>query len=134
MPTTDVSLINPKISIVDNNATVTVKDNTAGTQVLITQAKAPDIVVKSPTVVSGDNTTVFGFVLPQEGQGTIISSNATGSNSPFIINMSNGDGDETVFQINSEGAIVLGENGSVTPAPTEGGIYYSNGVFYLGTT
>ena len=133
MPTTDVSLINPTISIVDNKASVTVKDNTAGTQVVINQQKAPDIVIKSPTVVEGDSTTIFGFVVPQAGEGTIISSNATGSNSPFIINMSNGDGDETVFQINSDGAVVLGENGSVTPTPTEGGIYYSNGVFYLGT-
>ena len=54
MSTTDVSLINPKISIVDNNATVTVTDKSNGNQVFISPSQAPTVVVKSPTVVQGD--------------------------------------------------------------------------------
>tara|TARA_R110001592_G_C13028417_1_gene738168 strand:+ start:701 stop:1105 length:405 start_codon:yes stop_codon:yes gene_type:complete len=133
MSTTDVSLINPKISIVDNNAKVTVTDKSNGNQVFISPSQAPTVIVKSPTVVQGDSITNFGFVIPQAGQGTIISSNATGSNSPFIIAMPNAEGDVNVFQINNDGVVVLGDNGATAPTPTEGGFYYRDGVFYFGT-
>lgn len=133
---TDVSLINPTITVVDSNSTVTVKDNTGETTVLISNVKAPDIVISSPTVFEGDKLTSFGFNTPLSGVGLILTSNATGSNSPFIIKMNSLDGvDPNVFQINNEGVVVLGStvSGSTAPAPTEGGFYYHNGVFYLGT-
>jgi hypothetical protein len=79
----------------------------------------------------------FGFVYPQSGEGTVISStNVTGSNSPFIIKMNSLDGvDPNVFQINYQGVVVIGStvSGSTAPTATEGGFYYHNGVFYLGT-
>ena len=133
---TDVSLINPTITIVDSNSTVSVKDNTGGTTVLISNVEAPDIVISSPTVFQGEKLTSFGFVYPQSGQGTIISSSATGSNSPFIITMPTLNGvAPNVFQINNQGVVVLGStvSGSTAPAPTPGGFYYHNGVFYFGT-
>jgi hypothetical protein len=137
MPT-DVSLINPTIKVVDSNSTVTVKDNTGETTVLISNVDAPDIVISSPTVFEGASTLVnFGFIYPQSGEGTVISStNVTGSNSPFIITMPTLSGvDDNVFQINNQGVVVLGStvSGSTEPIPTEGGFYYHNGVFYLGT-
>ena len=134
---TDVSLINPTIKVVDSNSTVTVKDNTGETTVLISNVDAPDIVISSPTVFEGASTLVgFGFATPQSGQGTVISSNATGSNSPFIITMPTLNGvAPNVFQINNQGVVVLGStvSGSTAPAPTPGGFYYHNGVFYFGT-
>ena len=137
MPT-DVSLINPTIKVVDSNSTVTVKDNAGETTVLISNVEAPDIVISSPTVFEGASTLEnFGFIYPQSGEGTVISStNVTGSNSPFIITMPTLSGvDPNVFQINNQGVVVLGStvSGSTVPAPTEGGFYYHNGVFYLGT-
>ena len=70
MPT-DVSLINPTIKVVDSNSTVTVKDNTGETTVLISNVDAPDIVISSPTVFEGASTLVgFGFATPQSGQAT----------------------------------------------------------------
>ena len=137
MPT-DVSLINPTIKVVDSNSTVTVKDNTGETTVLISNVDAPDIVISSPTVFEGASTLVnFGFIYPQSGEGTVISStNVTGSNSPFIITMPTLNGvAPNVFQINNQGVVVLGStvSGSTAPAPTPGGFYYHNGVFYFGT-
>ena len=134
---TDVSLINPKLTVTDNNSTVSITDNSGETTVLISNIKAPDLVISSPTVVAGDNLTTYGFIIPQTGQGTVISStNVTGSNSPFIITMPTLSGvEDNVFQINNQGVVVLGStvSGSTAPAPTLGGFYYHNGVFYFGT-
>ena len=40
-------------------------------------------------------------------------------------------GDEIKFQINGEGVVLFGQPAE-PPSPTPGGMYYLNGVFYLG--
>ena len=53
------------------------------------------------------------------------------STSPFIIVLDNLGGDHEKFKINAEGVTVLGAAQS-EPTAVEGGIYYKNGVFYIG--
>jgi|14_taG_2_1085336.scaffolds.fasta_scaffold46257_2 hypothetical protein len=58
----------------------------------------------------------------------VLSSSAADS---FIIRMDDVTGSAEKFKINSQGITVLGSAGS-TPTPVEGGIYYRQGVFYVG--
>tara|TARA_R110000744_G_scaffold262350_1_gene376950 strand:- start:743 stop:1147 length:405 start_codon:yes stop_codon:yes gene_type:complete len=54
-----------------------------------------------------------------------------GNETAFIIKMPDIGGDEIKFQVNDEGVAVFGQPAE-PPSPTPGGMYYLNGVFYLG--
>jgi|TARA_R110002020_G_scaffold314978_1_gene530113 hypothetical protein len=53
------------------------------------------------------------------------------STSPFVIAMDQIGGDVEKLKVNSEGIVVLGAPDSA-PTAVEGGIYYSQSIFYLG--
>jgi len=57
----------------------------------------------------------------------------TGSNSsdPFIVSMPTVGSNSEKLKVNTEGVTVFGAPDS-TPTPVEGGIYYKDGVFYVG--
>lgn len=63
------------------------------------------------------------------GSGVIISGSA--GSSAFIIAMPGVPGDDVKLKVNGEGVTVFGQPAS-EPTPVSGGIYYLNGVFYLG--
>ena len=72
----------------------------------------------------------FGSVFPFTGSAII-----TGSlelEGPFLVKLNDGNGDINKFQVNNEGAVVLG-NLDTTPTTVSGGIFYSaSNEFYLG--
>ncbi len=57
----------------------------------------------------------------------------TGSNavSPFVVSMPTVGSNATKLQVNTEGITVFGAPDS-EPTAVEGGIYYKDGVFYVG--
>ena len=57
----------------------------------------------------------------------------TGSStsSPFIIKLDNGNGQTEKLKVNNEGILTLG-NLDTVPTAVTGGLYYSNGSFYMG--
>ncbi len=50
---------------------------------------------------------------------------------PFIIKLENGNGQDEKLKVNNEGVLTLGNMNSAPTAIT-GGLYYSNGSFYMG--
>lgn len=86
---------------------------------------------------------VQGVIGPQGIQGPIgltpsgdilaskLNISAAGHETAFIIKMPDIGGDEIKFQINGEGVVLFGQPAE-PPSPTPGGMYYLNGVFYLG--
>lgn len=57
----------------------------------------------------------------------------TGSSTttPFIIKLNDGNGQEEKLKVNNEGTLVFG-NLNTAPTAVTGGLYYSNGSFYMG--
>jgi len=57
----------------------------------------------------------------------------TGSteNDIFIIKLENGNGQDEKIKVNNEGILILG-NLNTVPTAVTGGLYYSNGSFYVG--
>jgi hypothetical protein len=55
-----------------------------------------------------------------------------GGQTAFLIKMPDVGGDDVKFQINGQGIAVFGQPDNPDPTPTPGGMFYFNGVFYLG--
>jgi len=49
----------------------------------------------------------------------------------FLIKLENGNGQDEKLKVNNEGVLILG-NMDATPTAVTGGLYYSNGSFYMG--
>ena len=85
-------------------------------------------IIPSGNLISdlGNNTNKFRTASLDRVESSNIEINTSGS-SPFLIKIE----DEPKFEINNEGVVVLGNMTSLPTAIT-GGLYYSNGSFYMG--
>lgn len=112
---------------------------TKGTTTVLTAATTPNVTIAAqPSLIV--TTTAIG---PRGAQGligltpsgSIVATNITLSgsagSSAFIIAMPGVPGDDVKLKVNGEGVTVFGQPAS-EPTPVSGGIYYLNGVFYLG--
>jgi len=89
-------------------------------------------ITSSDSVVQFSSSTKLEFISTEQvsvSGSFVLSSSAADS---FIIRMDDVAGDAEKFKINAQGIVVIGSAGSTPPTAIEGGIYYKNGVFYIG--
>jgi len=88
-------------------------------------------ITSSDSVIQLSSSTKLEFVSTDQvsvSGSFVLSSSAADS---FVIRMDDVTGSAEKFKVNAQGIVVLGSAGS-TPTAIEGGIYYKNGVFYIG--
>lgn len=88
-------------------------------------------ITSSDSVVQFSSSTKLEFISTEQvsiSGSFVLSSSAADS---FIIRMDDVAGSAEKFKVNAQGIVVIGSAGSI-PTAIEGGIYYKNGVFYIG--